>query len=165
MKGKIMTTDTTVETVQTPQEIAEEFVKANTTSVIIEEFVNHHNTIESLRRNLEYAQQDARNQRARWASMAETIEDFLKTHISEKDSASVEELKDLADELEIELTKTMRVTFKIEAEYEIVVPLDTNEDDISEDNFDYSVSFRNTNDDWEENSESYEINDFEVEEA
>lgn len=160
-----MTTDTTVETVQTPQQIAEEFVKANTTSVIIEEFVNHHNTIESLRRNLEYAQQDARNQRARWASMAETIEDFLKTHISEKDSASVEELKDLADELEIELTKTMRVTFKIEAEYEIVVPLDTNEDDISEDNFDYSVSFRNTNDDWEENSESYEINDFEVEEA
>ena len=160
-----MTTDTTVETVQTPQQIAEEFVKANTTSVIIEEFVNHHNTIESLRRNLEYAQQDARNQRARWASMAETIEDFLKTHISEKDSASVEELKDLADELEIELTKTMRVTFKIEAEYEIVVPLDATEDDISEDNFDYSVSFRSTNDDWEENSESYEINDFEVEEA
>ena len=160
-----MTTDTTVETVQTPQQIAEEFVKANTTSAIIEEFVNHHNTIEALRRNLEYAQQDARNQRSRWASMAETIEDFLKTHISEKDSASVEELKDLADELEIELTKTMRVTFKIEAEYEIVVPLDTNEDDISEDNFDYSVSFRNTNDDWEENSESYEINDFEVEEA
>lgn len=164
MKGKIMTTETT-ETVQTPQQIAEEFVKANTTSAIIEEFVNHHNTIESLRRNLEYAQQDARNQRSRWASMAETIEDFLKTHISEKDSASVEELKDLADELEIELTKTMRVTFKIEAEYEIVVPLDATEHDISEDNFDYSVSFRSTNDDWEENSESYEINDFEVEEA
>lgn len=164
MKGKIMTTETTTDTVQTPQQIAEEFVKANTTSAIIEEFVNHHNTIESLRRNLEYTQQDVRNQRSRWASMSETIENFLKTHISEQDSASVEELKELADELEIELTKTIKVTFKIEAEYEITVPLDTNEEDITEENFDYSVSFRNTNDEWEEYSESYEIIDFETEE-
>jgi hypothetical protein len=44
-----MTTENTVTEVElTPTQIAENFVKENTTSVIVEEFVNHYNKIERL---------------------------------------------------------------------------------------------------------------------
>jgi hypothetical protein len=161
MKGNIMTTENTaVETVQTPQQIAEEFVKANTTSAIIEEFVNHYNTIERQKQHLLGREQDLANFRARWASMAETIEEFLKEHISEGNSASLADLKDLADNLDIELTKELEVTFKVEVTTTLTVPLDFDEEDISENDFDIRVDYTGRHDDVEEDSTEFEVNDF-----
>ena len=161
MKGNIMTTENTaVETVQTPQQIAEEFVKANTTSAIIEEFVNHYNTIERQKQHLLGREQDVANFRARWASMAETIEEFLKEHISEGSSASVTQLKELAAELDIELTKELEVTFKIDVTTTLTVPIDFDEDDITEDDFDIRVDYTGRHDDVEEDGTDYEISDF-----
>jgi len=157
-----MTTEntTTESIVPTPADIAEEFVKANTTSAIIEEFVNHHNTIESLKRKLEYTEQDARNQRSRWASMAETIEEFLKDHISEGASASVTQLKELAAELDIELTKEVEVTFTVEVTTTLTVPIDFDADKIDDSDFDISVDFTGNFDDVEEDGTEWEISNF-----
>lgn len=157
-----MTTEntTTESIVPTPAEIAEEFVKANTTSVIIEEFVNHHNTIESLKRKLEYTEQEVRNQRSRWASMAETIEDFLKEHISEGNSASVNDLKELAAELDIELTKEVEVTFSVEVTATLTVPLDFDAEDIEESDFDIRIDYEGSHDDVECDDIEWNTNDF-----
>jgi seryl-tRNA synthetase len=165
MKGKIMTTETTsTEASMTPEQFAEDFIKNHSVAELVEQFVMYSKSVDSLQQRLQSAINNSDHYRQQLRNQTETIEEFLKSHISENDSASVGELKDLAEELEIELTKTIKVTFKIEAEYEIVVPLDADEDSISENDFDYSVSYRNNTNDYEETSESYEIIDFETEE-
>lgn len=145
-----MTTEntTTESIVPTPADIAEEFVKANTTSAIIEEFVNHHNTIESLQRKLQNAEQEARNQRSRWASMAQTIEEFLIEHIKDE-QVSVDDLKELAEELEIELTKEIEVTFKVDVTATVTVPIDFNDEDIEESDFDIRINYEGSHNDVE----------------
>lgn len=145
-----MTTENTINELPplTPEAVAEEFIKANTTSVIIEEFVNHYNTIESLQRKLTYAEQEARNQRSRWASMAQTIEDFLKEHIKDE-QVSVDDLKELAEELEIELTKEIEVTFKVDVTATVTVPIDFNDEDIEESDFDIRINYEGSHDDVE----------------
>ena len=157
-----MTTEntTTESIVPTPADIAEEFVKANTTSAIIEEFVNHHNTIESLQRKLQNSEQEVRNQRSRWASMAETIEEFLKEHISEGNSASVTDLKELAAELDIELTKEVEVTFTVEVTATVTVPIDFNAEDIEESDFDIRVNYEGSHNDVECDDIEWNTNDF-----
>ena len=157
-----MTTENTVHESAplTPEAVAEEFVKENTTSVIIEEFVNNYNTIESLKRKLEYSEQEVRNQRSRWASMAETIEEFLKEHISEGNSASVTDLKGLAAELDIELTKEVEVTFTVEVTATVTVPLDFNAEDIEESDFDIRVNYEGSHDDVECDDIEWNTNDF-----
>jgi sugar-specific transcriptional regulator TrmB len=157
-----MTTEntTTESIVSTPADIAEEFVKANTTSAIIEEFVNHHNTIESLQRKLQNSEQEVRNQRSRWASMAETIEEFLKEHISEGNSASVTDLKELAAELDIELTKEVEVTFTVEVTATVTVPIDFNAEDIEESDFDIRVNYEGSHNDVECDDIEWNTNDF-----
>jgi exonuclease VII large subunit len=156
-----MTTEntTTESIVPTPADIAEEFVKANTTSAIIEEFVNHHNTIESLQRKLQNAEQEARNQRSRWASMAETIEEFLKEHIKDQ-QVSIDDLKELADELEIELTKEVEVTFTVEVTATVTVPLDFDAEDIEESDFDIRINYEGSHNDVECDDIEWNTNDF-----
>jgi hypothetical protein len=143
-----MTTDNTAtETAPlTPIQIAEEFVKENSSATIVEEFVNNYNAIESLKKQLEYCKQEVVNQRSRWASMAETIEEFLKSHISEGDSASVDDLKELADQLDIELTKSITVKMEIQVEIELTVPLDFDEESIDDSDFDISCDFNGMTD-------------------
>ena len=159
-----MTTENTINELPplTPEAVAEEFIKANTTSVIIEEFVNHYNTIESLQRKLTYAEQEARNQRSRWASMAQTIEDFLKEHISEGNSASVTDLKELAAELDIELTKEVEVTFSVEVTATLTVPLDFNAEDVEESDFDIRIDYEGSHDDVECDDIEWNTNDFQA---
>jgi hypothetical protein len=165
MKGKIMTTETTsTEASMTPYEFAEDFIKNHSVAEIAEQLVTYSESVDNLQNRIQRQANDNDALRSKLRNQTETIEEFLKSHIGENDSASVDELKELAEELDIELTKTIKVTFKIEAEYEIIVPLDADEDSISEDDFDYSVSYRNNKNDYEENSESYEITDFETEE-
>jgi len=161
--NQMTTENTTTESMPlTPIQIAEEFVKENTTSTIIEEFVNHYNTIESLKQQLEYQQQETRNQRSRWASMAETIEEFLKEHIKDQ-QVSIDDLKELADELEIELTKTITIKFTAEVEVEVTVPIDADLDDVDENDFTVSAEFDGKTD-WEVQDTNINVNDFEVDE-
>lgn len=165
MKGKIMTTETTsTEASMTPEQFAEDFIKTHSVAELVEQFVMYSKSVDSLKQRLESAINNSDHYRQQLRNQTETIEEFLKSHISDNDSASVSELKDLAEELDIELTKTLKVTFNIEVEYEITVPLDADEDSIDESDFDYSVSYRNSNNDYEETSEAYEIADFNVEE-
>jgi hypothetical protein len=161
-----MTTDITnteTESMPAPLQIAEDFIKNNSVMEIAEEFVNHYNAIESLKKQLEYQQQETRNQRSRWASMAETIEEFLKSHIAEGDDASIDDLKELADSLDIELTKSITVKMRVDVEVEMTVPLDFDEDSLDEGNFDISAEFNGMTD-VEVDDTNIQVDSFEVEE-
>ena len=155
-----MTTENTVTEVElTPTQIAENFVKENTTSVIIEEFVNHYNKIENLKAKLQYQEQETRNQRSRWASMSQTIEEFLFEHIKDE-QVSIDDLKQLADDLEIELTKEVEVTFTVEVTATVTVPLDFNAEDIEESDFDVRVNYEGSHDNVECDDIEWNTNDF-----
>jgi hypothetical protein len=155
-----MTTENTVTEVElTPTQIAENFVKENTTSVIVEEFVNHYNKIENLKAKLQYQEQETRNQRSRWASMSQTIEEFLFEHIKDE-QVSIDDLKQLADDLEIELTKEVEVTFTVEVTATVTVPLDFNAEDIEESDFDIRVNYEGSHDNVECDDIEWNTNDF-----
>jgi hypothetical protein len=167
--NKMTTENTTLETTTealplTPEQIAEEFVKENTTSMIVEEFVNNYKTIERQKEQLLSRERDIANQRAYWASKAETIEEFLKEHISDKRSASVEQLKELAEELDIELTKTINVTFNVRVEAEVTVPLDFDADRIDDGDFDIRIDDSINYEDTECVNLTWEVEDFDASE-
>lgn len=171
MKGKIMTTDTTAttettsaEASMTPYEFAEDFIKNHSVMEIAEQLVTYSESADNLQKRIQRQIDEIDNLRAKLRNQTDTIEEFLKSHIGDNDSASVDELKELAEELDIELTKTIKVTFTIECEYEIVIPLDADEDSIDEGDFDYTVSYRNHKNDYEETSEALELTNFETEE-
>jgi hypothetical protein len=157
-----MTTENTT-TEPTPQQIAEDFIKANTTSVIIEEFVNHHNTIESLKRQLEASKSTAEFRRVRLEDFIAKTRDFIVTGLSNE--VGEDELKDLADKLDIELTKEIEVTFRVEVTATVTVPIDFDEDDITDADFDITVEYSGTHDDVECDSIDHEVNNFVAEEA
>jgi hypothetical protein len=161
-----MTTEnTTTETVElTPAQIAENFIKDNSFGSLVDEFVNHYNAIESLKKRLEYSEQSANTYRANWRNVTNTVEEFLKEHIVENDSASVEELKELAAQLDIELTKTVTVTFTVQVEAELTVPLDFDADDINDGDFDIRIDWNGSYDEVECDDLSTEVDDFSSEE-
>lgn len=140
-----MTTEnTTVETVEvelTPAQIAENFIKEHSFGDLVDEYVNHYNAIESLKKQLESSREYMYASQRELRKVVDTVEEFIKEHVKESDSASVEELTELAEELNIELTKTISVTFTVEVEAEITVPLDFDEDDITDGDFDINVDF------------------------
>lgn len=162
-----MTTDITnteIVVEQTPAQIAEEFIKDHSFGDLVDEFVNHFNTIESLKKKLEYSGQIADRNRAELLSVRNTVEEFLKEHISENDSASVEELKELAEELDIELTKSVSVTFTVEVTAEITVPLDFDEEEINDGDFNIDIEYRGNQDDVECQGVDWDIDNFSVDE-
>lgn len=162
-----MTTDITnteIVVEQTPAQIAEEFIKDHSFGDLVDEFVNHFNTIESLKKRLEYSGQIADRNRAELLSVRNSVEEFLKEHISENDSASVAELKELAEELDIELTKSVCVTFTVEVTAEITVPLDFDEEEINDGDFNIDIEYRGNQDDVECQGVDWDINDFSVDE-
>ena len=156
-----MTTENTT-TEPTPQQIAEDFIKANTTSVIIEEFVNHHNTIESLKRQLEASKSTAEFRRVRLEDFIAKTRDFIVTGLSNE--VGEDELKRLADKLDIELTKEISVTFSVEVTATVTVPIDFDEDDITDADFDITVEYSGSHNDVECDSVEYEVNNFVAEE-
>ncbi len=163
-----MTTEnTTVEAVEielTPEQIAENFIKENTSSMIVEEFVNHYNTIESLKKEVDYKDHLANVYSTKLRAVVDTITDFIREHVSEEDSASVEELKELAQELDIELTKNVTVTFSIEVTAEFTVPLDFVADDINDGDFEIDIEYKGDHDEVECDEVSSDIDDFVAEE-
>jgi seryl-tRNA synthetase len=161
------TENTAVEAVEvelTPAEIAENFIKEHSFGDLVDEFVNHYNAIESLKRLVEHKDNSANAYRMELRKVTDTVEEFLKEHIKENDSASVEELKELAAELDIELTKTISVSFTVQVEAELTVPLDFDEEDINDGDFDISVDYCGRHDDVDCDDITSEVDDFSAEE-
>jgi sugar-specific transcriptional regulator TrmB len=159
-----MTTETTTTDTQTPQQIAEEFIKANTTSVIVEEFVNHYNEIERLKRRLEEKNSSLDSQRNRLNELVAKTRDFIITHVADGEGANVDELKELAEELDIELTKDICVTFTVEVSATVTVPVDFDEDDLTDSDFEISVDYCGNHDDSDCDDITWETNNFVSEE-
>lgn len=119
--------------------------------------------IAQLRVNNEEARNATSAVRGRLQQFVDSATEFLKEHI--KDGADSDELKEFAEELEIELTKELKVTFRVDYEATITVPFDYDEDSITDSDFDVEISFTSREDDVELNDDSTDIEDFEVEEA
>jgi seryl-tRNA synthetase len=161
-----MTTENTVtdSAPLTPEAVAEEFVKENTTSVIVEEFVNNYNAIESLKRQLDASKSTAEYRRVRLEELIAKTRDFIMTHVADGEGANVDELKELAEELDIELTKEISVTFTVEVTATVTVPVDFDEDDITDADFDITVEYSGSHNDAECDDIEYEVNNFVAEE-
>ena len=87
-----------------------------------------------------------------------TVKEFIVEHIANDDSADVSELKELAEELEIELTKKVKVTFRVDYEVEIECELDY---EVDESDFEVSLNYSGQG---EEDITQEDMLDFEVEE-
>lgn len=101
-----MTTETQEQTIQA---IAEEYVKQNTSSDIVAELVAKEESIQRLRETQEYS----RNRVNELKANMDKIKKFIIEHVENDDSASPSELKELAEDLEIELTKDVDVNFTV----------------------------------------------------
>jgi sugar-specific transcriptional regulator TrmB len=146
----------------TNQQIAENTVKQLSASELIEMFASLLNKVDDYKTQL--AKREAQGsqllaQRDRWR---DTVTDFIKKHIKE-DEVTVDDLKELAEELEIKLTKSIKVTFAAVCEYEFDVPIDFDNDDITDRDFSIRISSDIQDENIEETSESMEVEDFEVE--
>jgi len=102
------------------------------------------------------------NLKNQYVELYDKIEAFLKEHILAKDIDTKDLIK-LAADLDMELTKSVKVEFAVVCKYEFTVPLTYDESDFSEGDFDIKISSNITDDDIEETSESFEVEDFEVE--
>ena len=159
-----MTTENTVTEVElTPTQIAENFVKENTTSVIVEEFVNNYHAIERLKMQVAESKTTAEYRRQRLEEFISATRDFIITGLSNE--VDEDDLKRLADKLDIELTKEIEVTFRVDVTATVTVPIDFNEDDITDADFDVSVEYSGNHDDVECDSIDSEVNNFIAEEA
>jgi hypothetical protein len=128
-----MTNETTIDE-PTVEAIAEEFVKDNTTSEIVKELVQYSNSVDSLKSQLEYE----RNRNTALANKLDIVKNFITEHVKDDDSASVDELKNLAGELDFMLTK--RVTVEFTVTYNLTLECDLDEE-VSEDDFRVSMDY------------------------
>jgi len=92
-------------------------------------------------------------------SNAEFVIDFVKS-----DDITTDDLKEFAEKMNIELTKEIEVTFKVDVKFTATVPLDFDVDKIDESDFDVRVDYRGNDDDIEMNEEYVDTEDFEVSE-
>jgi hypothetical protein len=168
MKGKIMTTENTTATTSaesnmTPYEFAEDFIKTHSVLEIAEQLVTYSESVDNLTTRVQAEAGNSKHYIERYNRLFERVEQFLKSHILEDDEASVDDMKEFAESIGIELTKTITVTFTAEVEVEITVPIDASIDDIDENDFTVSAEFDGKTD-WEVEDTDITINDFNAEE-
>lgn len=168
MKGKIMTTENTDNTVTpaipTPQQIAEDFVKEHSLTEVVEHLLNDYNTIERLEQRLESEAQANDVLRANLRDKMGIVEEFLKSHIGEGDEASLDELKELAESLSIELTKEVEITFTLEVTATATVPLDFDPEKFDDSDFDVRVEYTGDFDDVDCEDIDWNFDNFEASE-
>ena len=134
----------------TVEAVAEEFVKNNNSTEIVQELVKYSNSVDSLRSNLEYE----RNRNTGLASKLDIVKNFITEHVKDDDMASVDELKELADELGLTLTK--RVTVEFTVTYNLTVECDIDEK-VSEDDFRVSMDYNGVGELYDEQEDWSEI--------
>jgi hypothetical protein len=144
MTNEIQTDEPTVEAV------AEEFVKDHNSREIVEELVKYSNSVDSLRSQLEYE----RNRNTGLANKLDMVKNFITEHVKDDDTASVDELKELAGELGLTLTK--RVTVEFTVTYNLTVECDIDEE-VSEDDFRVSMDYNGVGELYDEQEDWSEI--------
>ena len=133
-KGKIMTHVITGRDEPTVEAVAEEFVKDHNSTEIVQELVKYSNSVDSLESKLEYE----RTYRSNLASKLEIVKNFITEHVKDNDEATVGELKALAAELEITLTKEVEVEFTVT--YKLTVECNLDEE-VSDNDFSVSLDY------------------------
>jgi hypothetical protein len=141
--------------------LKDEVVKSMTSLQIVDEVTRLLDKVDGLETRAAMQQNRATENQSKYLNLYNSIAEFIKEHVKD-DDISTDDLKELADELNISLTKSIKVTFTVQAEYEFNVPLDWTDDDISDGDFDIRISYNGNDDDIEETSESMEVEDFEV---
>lgn len=119
---------------RTVEAIAEEFVKDHNSTEIVAELVEYSNTVLSLESKLEYE----RTVRSNLASQLEIVKNFITEHVKDNDDATVSELKELAGELDITLTKEVEVEFTVT--YKLTVECELDEE-VSDNDFSVSLDY------------------------
>lgn len=151
-----MTTETT--TTETPkptnEELAAEFVKNNSVTDIV-------NRIAHLMRGLENTRNDYDQARQSFIYWKNKTSEFVVEHVKDNE-IDVDDLKDFANEMGIELTKEIEVTFKVDVKFTATVPLDFDVDTIDESDFDVTINYRGGDNDVDMEEEYSDIEDFDV---
>jgi hypothetical protein len=128
-----MTTETQIDE-PTVEAIADEFVRDHATDEIVAELVKYSNSVDSLERQLE----SSKERNAKLNQQLGYVKAFILEHVKDDDSATVDELKELAAELDITLTK--EVTVQITVEYNLTVECALDEE-VSEDDISIDLSY------------------------
>ena len=144
-----MTNETTIDE-PTVEAVAEEFVKDHNSTEIVQELVKYSNSVDSLRSNLEYE----RNRNTALANKLDIVKNFITEHVRDDEPATVDELKNLADELDFTLTK--RVTVKFTVEYNLTVECDLDEE-VSQDDFSVNMQYNGVGELYDENEDWSDI--------
>jgi len=157
------TASTSAEADMTPFEFADNFIKNHSTLEIAEQLVTYSEQVDRLQVRVTAEAGNADHFRQKFNRLEAQIEEFLKSHIGDNEDASVDDMKEFAETLGIELTKTITIKFTAEVEVEVTVPIDADLDDVDENDFTVSAEFDGKTD-WEVQDTNINVNDFEVEE-
>jgi hypothetical protein len=134
----------------TVEAVAAEFVKDHNSQEIVEELVKYSNSVDSLRSNLEYE----RNRNTGLANKLDIVKNFITEHVKDDEPASVDELKELAGELGLTLTKRVNVQFTVE--YNLTIECDLDEE-VSQDDFRVSMDYNGVGEVYDENEDWSDI--------
>lgn len=150
-----MTTETTTEVTQpTPYEVAAEFVKNNAVSEITERIARLTEEVKMVRNEHDQTRKALNNWRTKTT-------DLVIRHVK-KDEIDVDDLKEFAEEMGIELTKEIEVTFKVDVKFTATVPLDFIVENIDESDFDIRINYNGNHEDVDMEEEYSDIEDFDV---
>ena len=144
-----MTTETQYDE-PTVEAVAEEFVKDHNSTEIVQELVKYSNSVDSLRSNLEYE----RNRNTALANKLDIVKNFITEHVRDDEPASVDELKNLAGELDFTLTKRVAVEFTVT--YNLVIECDLDEE-VDSDDFRVNMDYNGVGEVYDENEDWSEI--------
>ena len=137
----------------TVEAVAEEFVKEHNSIEIVQELVKYSNSVDSLRNRLEYTE----NRNAQYSEKIEQVKKFIISHLRQNEVADVDDLKELANTIDVVLTKEVRVKFTVE--YDLTIECDLDEE-VSESDFSTSMSYNGVG---ELTNESEDWSDIEIE--
>lgn len=150
--------ENTTDTQLTPFEQTKQEAREKIASMTLEDIAGYIALTKTRVSELETSNRETRN---RLQQLVDTVTEFIKENLEE--GASHDDLKQLADDLEIELTKTVKVEMKISYYADLIVPIDFDIENINESDFEVNITC-NTSSETEVDDESTEIDDFSAEE-
>ena len=134
----------------TVETVAAEFVKDHNSQEIVDELVKYSNSVDSLKSQLEYE----RNRNTGLANKLDIVKNFITEHVKDDEPASVDELKELAGELGLTLTKRVNVRFTVE--YNLTIECDIDEE-VSQDDFSVNMQYNGVGELYDENEDWSDI--------
>lgn len=150
--------ENTTDTQLTPFEQTKQEAREKIASMTLEDIAGYIALTKTRVSELETSNRETRN---RLQQLVDTVTEFIKDNY--ESGASSGDLKDLAEELDIELTKTIKVEMKISYYADLIVPIDFDVESIDESDFEVEVTFNNTRD-TEIDNDSTEVDSFDTRE-